>query len=156
MSYFKSIMASRKEGQYGRLMHDDEESENSDKDIQPGFQRKRKISFLSCLLVSNTVLALIVVVLFARTFSQPSVSTISIPYTGIGSAQRLEDQFRMESKVVQTYRFYEENLDDFDMSKGDPYWAALFPSQSIIKQTCVLLWQSNTECRGRWPSLSRG
>lgn len=125
-------MTSEKDDQYGRLMHDDEDSETAEKDIHPRFQRKT--SSLSFLLISNTLLALVVLGLLARTFFHPSLSTPSLPYTGVGQAQLLEDQLGVHSKVVKTYRFYEENLDDLDFRKGDPFWEALFPSKTTTSK----------------------
>ncbi|ETS74365.1 hypothetical protein PFICI_14231 [Pestalotiopsis fici W106-1] len=127
MSYLKSFMASQKEEQYGRLMHDDEESESSDKIPLPRPRGRGRISSLSCLIVSNIVLVLVVLGLLARNYHQTSESTISIPYTGVSPAQLLQNQIGVASHVVQTYRFYEENIDDMDFLKGDPYWSALFP-----------------------------
>ncbi|KAH6647200.1 hypothetical protein BKA67DRAFT_663539 [Truncatella angustata] len=118
-------MASQKEDQYGRLMHDEEHSENVDKELYPRFQWK--ISPVICLLISNTFLALVIVGLLARLSYQPTASTTSIPYTGVGPVQLLEDQLGVVSNVIQTYRFAEDNLDDLDFRKGDPYWRALFP-----------------------------
>lgn len=134
-SFFKSTMASEKDDQYGRLMHDDD-SETSEKDLPPRFQRKP--SYVSCLLISNILLALVVVALSARSFYRPSASTPALPYTGVSTNQLLQDQLGVHSSVVQTYRFFEENLDDMDFSKGDPYWEALFPSKT--DQTWQELW----------------
>ncbi|KAK5997610.1 hypothetical protein PT974_02974 [Cladobotryum mycophilum] len=118
-------MASRKEGQYDRLRNDDEDTENADMHFHPGFHGR--ISSLSCLLISNTILALVIVGLLVRSSYQPPASTASIPYTGVGSVQLLEDQLGLASNVIKTYRFFEDNLDDFDFRKGDPYWSDLFP-----------------------------
>jgi hypothetical protein len=133
MSYFKSIMASRKEGQYGPLMHDDADSEKAHNDIPPGF--RGKFSSLSCLLISNTILVLVVLGLLARNFYQPlAPATSPIPYTGVGAVQLLEDQLGVASNVIQTYRFFEDKLDDFDFKKGDPHWRALFPSKTVRRK----------------------
>lgn len=124
-------MASRKEGQYGRLTHD-EEGESADIQVHTGFHGK--ISSLGCLLISNTILALVIVGLLVRFSYQPSASTTLIPYTGVGSVQLLEDQLGLSSNVVQTYRFFEDKLDDQDFKKADPYWRALFPSKTATRK----------------------
>jgi hypothetical protein len=131
MFSFKSILTSRKDDQYGRLIQDDNNIENVDKDQFTRYHRK--ISPLDYLLISNIFLALVIVGLLARISFQHSTSTTSIPYTGVGPVQLLEDQLGVTSTVIKTYRFAEDNLDDLDFRKGDPYWRALFPSKTTIE-----------------------
>ncbi|KAK4063528.1 uncharacterized protein Triagg1_9405 [Trichoderma aggressivum f. europaeum] len=125
MTYFKSFKTSKKGDEYGRLTHDDEDGENADIHVNPGSHRKT--STLTWLLVSNSILALAVVGLSARIFSQPLASTTSTHYSGVGPVQLLEDQLGIVSTVIETYQFFDDDLDPYDFSKGDPYWASLFP-----------------------------
>lgn len=129
MSFFKSIITGQKERHYGRLIQD-EDGEKADVHVHPGVLGRS--SLLSWSLISNTILGLVVVGLLARMLSQPAVSTVntSTHYHGVGPVQLLEDQRGVTSKVIKTYRFFEDNLDDEDFGKGDPYWAALFPCKT--------------------------
>ena len=123
-------MASVEKGQYDRLIQDGN-CEDADQ-AYSGAHGKRSLP--SWLLALNAILALAVVGLAAHILSrpQPHRSTALTDYHGVGPVRLLEDQHGFTSKVVKTYQFYEDNLDDFDFSKGDPYWAALFPSKPAI------------------------
>lgn len=118
-------MTSQKERLYGSLSQDGD-SEDAD-NVYPGTHGRSFL--LRSLLVLNTILALVVVGLVARILSQFHETTPT-HYDGVGSVQLLDDQRGFTSKVIKTYRFFEENLDDYDFGKGDPYWAALFPCKS--------------------------
>ncbi|KAL7928723.1 hypothetical protein V8C35DRAFT_317364 [Trichoderma chlorosporum] len=124
---FKSIMASRKEGEYDPLTEDDQDRESADIHVRPRIKSKSKLSTLGCLIVSNTLLALVIVGLLVRNSHQLRKSSSPIPYTGVSTERLLEEQLGLASSVVKTYMFAEEGLDDFDFMKGDPFWAALFP-----------------------------
>jgi hypothetical protein len=129
ISYLNSIMGSQKWHQYGRLTQD-EASEKVDELENP---RVFRGGFILCWsLMSNTIFALLVIVLLARTSSQPTISTANMSgrYSGVGPVQLLQDQRGLTSKVIKTYRFFEDELDGEDFAKGDPYWAALFPCET--------------------------
>ncbi|KAG6041160.1 hypothetical protein E4U41_005798 [Claviceps citrina] len=118
-------MANQKQGPYDVLTQDDENGDDGFTHVHP--KSRGKVSSLSCLIVSNTILAILAVGLFVRLSYQSSASTTSMHYTGVGAAQLLQDQLGLASNIIKTYRFFEEDLDDDDFRKGDPYWRALFP-----------------------------
>ena len=62
-------------------------------------------------------------------YLQNSKSTLAVYDNEILSSQVLEDQYGVSAKIPTTYQFFQDGFDDDDFTKGDPYWANLFPSK---------------------------
>ncbi|KAH8886212.1 hypothetical protein GQ53DRAFT_828214 [Thozetella sp. PMI_491] len=122
MTWFKSTLASQKERLYNPLTEDRESDDENY--VPPRIPNKSPLTWS---FVLNFILALLVVGLTTRILSQPTGSPAVSRVDDVLPFSIRDDYYGISSKVLKTYSFLEDDFDDDNFTKSDPYWEALFP-----------------------------